>query len=114
MSAFLPQYYLDHDIPGELLLSHRPADLELLERVLGEKAGHRVRLTTSVRGNRARWLKLAQNNAEHALGAWLKYRDAWVRFAAIRYPDVSKFAWMTLLTEKRMERLEKLKRIYCE
>ena len=74
LSAFLPQYYLDHDIPAELLLSHSPADLELLERVLGEKAGHRVRLTTSVRGNRARWLKLAQSNAEHALGAWLNTR----------------------------------------
>ena len=77
LSAFLPQYDLGRDIPAELLLSHRPADLDLLQQVLSEKAGHRVRLTASVRGNRARWLKLAQNNAEQALGSWLNTRKGY-------------------------------------
>ena len=30
--------------------------------------------------------------------AWIKYRDAWVDFARLRYPTVSRFAWLTFLT----------------
>ena len=34
--------------------------------------------------------------------AWLKYRDAWVEFAKIRYPSVSKSAWLQLLSDDRV------------
>ncbi len=37
-------------------------------------------------------------NAERA---WLKYRDAWVDFARIHYPDTDPNAWLTLLTRNR-------------
>ncbi len=37
-------------------------------------------------------------NAERA---WLKYRDAWLEFATLRYPGVTNEAWLTLLTEDR-------------
>ncbi len=77
LSAFVPQYYIGRDIPAELLLSHRPADLDLLQEVLGDQAGHKVRLSASVRGDRARWLKLARNNAEQALASWLNTRKGY-------------------------------------
>jgi excinuclease ABC subunit C len=77
LSAFLPQYYIGREIPAELLLSHRPADFSLLQEVLGEQAGHRVRLATSVRGDRARWLRLARSNAEQALASWLNTRKGY-------------------------------------
>jgi excinuclease ABC subunit C len=77
LSAFLSQYYLGRDIPAELLLSHRPADLELLQEVLSDQAGHRIRLSTRVRGERARWLKLARSNAEQALASWLNTRKGY-------------------------------------
>ena len=77
LSAFLSQYYIGREIPAELLLSHRPADSSLLREVLGEQAGHRVRLTTSVRGDRARWLRLARSNAEQALASWLNTRKGY-------------------------------------
>lgn len=38
-------------------------------------------------------------NAERA---WLKYRDAWVDFARLHYPNVSAEAWLTLLTRDRI------------
>ncbi|MEN8107688.1 MAG: excinuclease ABC subunit UvrC [Pseudomonadota bacterium] len=77
LSAFLPQYYLGKDIPAELLLSHKPDDIDLLQEVLSEQAAHKVKLSSSVRGDRARWLKLARNNAEQALASWLNTRKGY-------------------------------------
>jgi len=34
--------------------------------------------------------------------AWLKYRDAWIAFAKLRYPTVSPDSWLTLLTNDRI------------
>lgn len=33
--------------------------------------------------------------------AWLKYRDAWIAFAALRYPQVDRSVWLDLLTRDR-------------
>jgi uncharacterized protein YecT (DUF1311 family) len=33
--------------------------------------------------------------------AWLKYRDAWVAFAKLHYPQTDSYAWLTLLTRNR-------------
>jgi excinuclease ABC subunit C len=77
LSAFLPQYYIGREIPAELLLSHRPADIDLLQEVLSDQAGHKVRLSASVRGDRARWLRLARSNAEQALASWLNTRKGY-------------------------------------
>jgi uncharacterized protein YecT (DUF1311 family) len=38
--------------------------------------------------------------------AWLKYRDAWVAFAKLRYPSVSAESWLTLLTDNRIRILK--------
>ena len=40
--------------------------------------------------------------------AWLKYRDAWVRFAALHYPALPAPTWIALLTEQREKELEEL------
>jgi excinuclease ABC subunit C len=78
LSAFITQYYLGRSIPAELLLSHKPEDEDLIQAVLSEQAGHRVKLTTGVRNERARWLKLAINNAEQALAAFLNTRKGYL------------------------------------
>lgn len=67
LAAFLGQYYLEKLPPREIVLSHDIADLELYEKVFSEQAGRRVEIKASVRGERARYLQLAQSNAEHAL-----------------------------------------------
>ncbi len=74
LSAFIPQYYLGKDVPAELLLSHEPADREVIEEVLSRHAGHGVKLRARVRGDRARWVRMALENAGHALNAQLNNR----------------------------------------
>jgi excinuclease ABC subunit C len=74
LSAFIPQYYLGKDVPSELLLSHEPSDRAVIEEVLGSHSGHGVKLRVRVRGDRARWVKMAQENAGHALNAQLNTR----------------------------------------
>lgn len=74
LSAFLPQYYLGKDVPGEVLLSHALEDDEVLSKVLSEHAGHRVRVRANVRGDRAQWIKMALSNAELALTTHINTR----------------------------------------
>ena len=67
LAAFLPQYYLEQQPPREIVAGADIGETAVLEEVLGERAGARVRIKTSVRGDRARFLELAQRNAELAL-----------------------------------------------
>ncbi|SCZ58977.1 excinuclease ABC subunit UvrC [Thiohalomonas denitrificans] len=80
IGAFIAQYYLanrsDRLVPPELLLNVEPEDRELLEQVLGERAGRKVAVTARVRGDRARWVEMAVRNAEHALKAHLATRSS--------------------------------------
>ncbi len=71
LGAFLAQYYLDKAIPTDLLVSHEPTEVALLTQVFQEQVGHRVRIAYRPRGERARWLAMALQNAEHALVAHL-------------------------------------------
>ncbi|HSH29502.1 MAG TPA: excinuclease ABC subunit UvrC [Thiohalobacter sp.] len=75
LHAFLVQYYFEHEVPQVILLNAEPEDRELIETVLAERAGHRVELRHRVRGERARWLAMAERNAEHALQARLASRS---------------------------------------
>lgn len=90
LAAFLAQYYIQpasgqHDIPDEILLSHAPHDLDLLENVLSEQAKHKIKLSANVRGDRARWIKMALNNAQSALTTRLTSRASVVqRFEALQ------------------------------
>ena len=67
LAAFVSQYYLEKRPPREIVLSHPIADLELLEKVFSEQVGRRIEIKPSVRGERARYLQLAQTNADMAL-----------------------------------------------
>ena len=74
LEAFVPQYYLSREAPTDILVNHRLDDIQLLQDVLGENSGHRVTISQSVRGERARWLQMAITNAEHALQRHLSSR----------------------------------------
>ncbi len=85
ISAFVAQFYLGRDTPAEILVSHEPGDADVLAETLSEQAGHRVRISASVRGVRARWLALAAQNAGIALDARLASRaGAQARIEALR------------------------------
>ncbi len=72
--AFITQYYLRREPPHELLLSHAVDDDELVADALSERAGRRVSLSHRLRGERARWLRTARENAEIALRSRLASR----------------------------------------
>lgn len=67
LAAFVAQYYLEREAPPEIIVEREFEGCALLEATLAERAGHRVRISTSVRGIRARWLEMMQRNAEQAL-----------------------------------------------
>ncbi|WP_075766375.1 excinuclease ABC subunit UvrC [Photobacterium proteolyticum] len=79
LSSFVSQFYLNQAegrvIPSVILLG---ADLgeekAVLEETLTELAGRKVELKTQSRGNRARYQKLAQTNANTALTSKLNHK----------------------------------------
>ena len=67
LQAFIAQYYLDKNIPYELIVSHKPEEIDLLIEVLSDHAGHAVAISTNVRTDRAKWLQMASANVKNAL-----------------------------------------------
>jgi excinuclease ABC subunit C len=84
IEAFVGQYYLGKPIPREILVSESLEDPALLEEMLTAQAGHSVRISGKLRGERARRVQLARTNAESALTAKLANRqDMHTRFLAL-------------------------------
>lgn len=75
LDAFVPQYYLRDDgaaqravvIPPEILVNRKLEDAGLLAQALETQAGHRVRIAKPARGDRMRWIELAESNAQREL-----------------------------------------------
>ncbi|TVQ87849.1 MAG: excinuclease ABC subunit UvrC [Chromatiaceae bacterium] len=79
LAAFLAQFYADKEIPPELLVNVEPEEIEFLEAAFSEQAGRRVSIHHRLRGDRARWLALAEQNAELALQSRLGSRAGYTR-----------------------------------
>ena len=78
LADFLPQFYLVNrhfDVPGEILLSHEPEDGAVLADALSQQSNRKVRLTSRVRGHRARWLDLASRTAQLNLASRLALKN---------------------------------------
>lgn len=92
LDAFVAQYYLPgeqgearHQPPPTILLNHQLEQTELLEEVLSRQAGRKVRLQHRVRGERVRWLEMAEQNVRHALQARLASQaNLQARFEALQ------------------------------
>jgi excinuclease ABC subunit C len=67
LAAFVMQYYLERDAPAEIIVEQDFEEMQLLETTLAQRLAHKVRICSSVRGIRARWLEMMHNNAEQAL-----------------------------------------------
>lgn len=84
LAAFIAQYYLDREVPHELIVNTTPRDHRLLEQALSDRAGSQVRVATRVRGERSRWLDIATTNAEQALNRHIAgHEQQEARFAAL-------------------------------
>ncbi|UPG91637.1 excinuclease ABC subunit UvrC [Luteibacter aegosomaticola] len=91
LSQFIAQYYLERQVPRELVLSDPVEDMEVLEDVLSQHAGYAVQLKPSVRGDRARFLEMAQRNASAALTSRLASRHTLLA----RFDDLQKVLELT-------------------
>lgn len=67
LRAFILLHYSEQPAPAELLISHAIEDQELVEEVLSDQAGRKVRLIHNPRGDRARWAEMAMRTADAAL-----------------------------------------------
>jgi excinuclease ABC subunit C len=67
MAAFLAQHYSGTEVPRDVVVNTMPDDVAVLEEMLGNRRGSRVRIHTNVRGTRRGWLDMAMANAREAL-----------------------------------------------
>lgn len=85
LTAFIPQFYLKRDVPGEIIVSTELAESALIAEVLGQQSKHKVKVTSKVRGERAKWLDMALNNANNLLKTKLISRSGLLsRFEALQ------------------------------
>jgi excinuclease ABC subunit C len=72
LSTFIAQFYIgNNDLPKTIIISHDLDDSDTLTDALLSSCHKKIELTSSVRGQRARWLDLAKLNAEQGLQARL-------------------------------------------
>ncbi|MEM7431928.1 MAG: excinuclease ABC subunit UvrC [Pseudomonadota bacterium] len=67
LNGFVSQYYLGRDAPAEIILEEAIEDGELIETELSSRLERKVRIRHRVRGDRARWLEMANTNADQGL-----------------------------------------------
>ncbi|MCP3850620.1 MAG: excinuclease ABC subunit UvrC [Gammaproteobacteria bacterium] len=101
LSAFIAQFYIsqtqsDRQIPATILVSHSFDDQPVIEDILSEQSGHKVEFKNKVRSERARWLKMAQTNAETALMSRLSNRASVIK----RFEDLQDALKMDLLPQR--------------
>ena len=79
LEAFIAQYYLsgpaDRFIPSRIIISEGLEEPELLAEVLSQRCGRQIQISHRVRGDRARWLSMARDNADNVLAAHLADRS---------------------------------------
>ncbi len=96
--AFITQFYLQHEVPREIIVSHELSEAGLLEQILGDRAKTKIKINQQVRGERAKLQALAMTNAQLALDVRLSSRTA----IAARYDSLRKILGLEELPQ-RME-----------
>jgi excinuclease ABC subunit C len=75
LTAFLSQYYIGRDVPDEILINEALDDQDMIRPVLERASQHKVAINARARGERARWLQMARDNAEYELKRHLSTRS---------------------------------------
>lgn len=86
LAQFVAQYYLDRPVPCELILGDELPEQDMLAQMLTEQSGHVVELKSRVRGARARFLQMAERNAQASLTQRLASRQT----LGTRFEDLQK------------------------
>jgi excinuclease ABC subunit C len=79
LSAFIGQYYAKEDnapnIPRELIIAPAIEDAKGLAEALSYCAGRAVKISSTVRGHRARWQAMALTNAQQSLQSFVSNKQ---------------------------------------
>lgn len=68
ISGFLKQYYMDKEaVPNRIMMQEEVDDKEVIEQWLTQKMGRKVELKTPQRGEKLRFVEMAENNAKVTL-----------------------------------------------
>ena len=86
LAQFVAQYYLDRPVPRELILGDDLPEQDMLAQMLAGQSGHAVELKSRVRGERARFLQMAERNAQASLTQRLASRQT----LGARFEDLRK------------------------
>ena len=88
LDEFLPQYYLGkraRDFPKDVILPFAVESQEALQELVSESLNQKMVFSYNVRGHRAGWLKLAENNAEQNLSGHLASKEnVYQRFESLQ------------------------------
>ncbi len=106
LTSFITQHYLNqqeevHLIPKEIILDSHLPERNWLINALSEQAKHKVHISGNVRGERKKWLEMANASAEQSAASRLRHHmNTQERFIALQ----------TLLDK---EKIQNLARIEC-
>jgi len=75
LNAFISQFYIDHDVPREIIVTEPVPDRQLLQEIFSSRVPGSVTITHKVRGERAKLQTLALNNADISLATRLASRS---------------------------------------
>lgn len=68
LSGFIKQYYMDNpNLPNKIMMRDEPEDKETIEEWLSNIANHKVEIKTPQKGEKLRFVEMAENNAEVTL-----------------------------------------------
>ena len=68
LSGFIKQYYLDgNSIPNKIMVRYEPEDKEVLEKWLENKAGHKVIIHSTKKGEKLKFVEMAELNSKVTL-----------------------------------------------
>jgi excinuclease ABC subunit C len=80
LEAFLAQFYLKDSavsgMPREILLSHEPENSKLLQEVISSHVKRQIKVKSHCRGDRAKWVRMAMENAELSLTQHLANKES--------------------------------------
>lgn len=74
LNAFITQHYLAqtlHEVPKEIIIAKKLSEQALLAEALSASAHHKRLISSAVRGERKKWLEMANANAKQALASRL-------------------------------------------
>ena len=68
LSQFVKQYYLNNEnLPSKIMISKEIEDKELIEKILSEKANRKVEIKHPQKGEKLKFVEMAENNAKVTL-----------------------------------------------